>query len=36
MLREIEVDIYDAIGIRTGAMFTAGMKFAYKSLGEGK
>ena len=32
VIRELEVDIYDSIGIRTGALFTSGLKDAYKNL----
>lgn len=32
VIRELEVDIYDSIGIRTGALFTSGLKDAYKKL----
>ena len=32
ILKELETDIYDFLGINTGAKFTAGLKFAYKDL----
>ncbi len=32
VIRELEVDIYDSIGIRTGAKFTSGLKDVYKEL----
>ena len=32
VIRELEVDIYDSIGVRTGALFTSGLKDAYKNL----